>query len=193
MGETSKYWENYSPKSKQIMKYMMRLEETLERLWREHKEGLDLVKKDTQSVNAKVEALSREKEGENEASLHESERSHDEGHMSVHSLSSRWTKFLSALITKFLYGKIPPFLGDCKLNSYLNWELKCFDYHERMKVRLVTLVGWNQVQGDIRRMGKALCDSWTELKRLIRKRFVPSYYTKTFTTSFKGYTKGPRV
>ncbi|RDY13286.1 hypothetical protein CR513_01817, partial [Mucuna pruriens] len=47
-----------------VIKQMRRLEaklgERLERIEREDKEGLDLVKKNTQSVNAKVEALSKD-------------------------------------------------------------------------------------------------------------------------------------
>ncbi|RDX83914.1 hypothetical protein CR513_35122, partial [Mucuna pruriens] len=49
----------------------------------------------------------------------------------------------------------------------------CFGYHERMKVRLVTLeftnyalMWWNQVLGDIRRMRREPCVSWAKLKRL---------------------------
>ncbi|RDY04700.1 hypothetical protein CR513_11570, partial [Mucuna pruriens] len=45
--------------------------------------GLDLVQKDTQSVNAKVEALSRERKDRLKlVSMHESERSFEEGNYS---------------------------------------------------------------------------------------------------------------
>ncbi|RDX97401.1 Retrovirus-related Pol polyprotein from transposon 17.6, partial [Mucuna pruriens] len=62
---------------------------------------------------------------------------------------------------------------------------RCFDYHVRRKVRLITLefsdytlVWWKQVLGDIRRTRREPCESWAELKRLMRERFVPSYYTR---------------
>ncbi|RDY10218.1 hypothetical protein CR513_05303, partial [Mucuna pruriens] len=62
MGENNEGLESYSLKSKQVMNYMMRLEERFERLGSEHKEGLDVVRRDTQSVDTKVEALNGEKE-----------------------------------------------------------------------------------------------------------------------------------
>ncbi|RDX99639.1 hypothetical protein CR513_17290, partial [Mucuna pruriens] len=69
-GRPSVDWENLSPKSKFMMSYIWELDEKLERVSR----GLDSVQKDTQSVNAKVEALSREKEEKPKvASLYDSE------------------------------------------------------------------------------------------------------------------------
>ncbi|RDX80713.1 hypothetical protein CR513_38711, partial [Mucuna pruriens] len=66
------------------MKYTRRLDERLERLGREKKEGLDSV-----SVNAKVKVLSKGKRKQSSASMHKSEMSYDEGHKSVHNWSSR--------------------------------------------------------------------------------------------------------
>ncbi|RDY03854.1 hypothetical protein CR513_12509, partial [Mucuna pruriens] len=63
--------KNLSPRSKVIVSYMRELGEKLEKVGR----GLGLVQKDTQSVNAKVKALSKEKEERNKiTSFHESER-----------------------------------------------------------------------------------------------------------------------
>ncbi|RDX97902.1 hypothetical protein CR513_19263, partial [Mucuna pruriens] len=112
MGETSEDW---APKSKQMRKYIMRLEERLERLGREHKDGLDSVEKDTSKRHEKHERYKRQGRK-----------------MRVREGSKR-----EKLDT--MKCKIPSFFGDCKLDSYLNWELKvdqifeCFDYHERMK------------------------------------------------------------
>ncbi|RDX80338.1 hypothetical protein CR513_39126, partial [Mucuna pruriens] len=87
---------------------------------------------------SKIEALG-EKEGQKEASLHESERSHDEGYMSKHGLSSRSQRSErherhgrqmrareepGREELDIMKCKRPPFLGDCKPYSYLNWELK---------------------------------------------------------------------
>ncbi|RDX73445.1 hypothetical protein CR513_46939, partial [Mucuna pruriens] len=56
---------------------------------------------------------------------------------------------------------------------------------ERMKVSLVTLefsdyalLWWNQVLENIRRRWRDPCESWGALKRIMRERFVPSYYTR---------------
>ncbi|RDX83039.1 hypothetical protein CR513_36088, partial [Mucuna pruriens] len=103
-------------------------------------------------------------------SLHESEGSHDERHMSVHSIYSRSTRNEGHRQPRRhreeprrgemdgLKCKIAPFLGESYLDGYLDWEMKveqifeCFDFNDRMKVKLVTLefsgyalVWWNQV------------------------------------------------
>ncbi|RDY13209.1 hypothetical protein CR513_01902, partial [Mucuna pruriens] len=51
-------WGNLSPKSKFTMSYIKELGEKLDKVGK----GLNLVQKDTKSINAKVEALSREKD-----------------------------------------------------------------------------------------------------------------------------------
>ncbi|RDX75565.1 hypothetical protein CR513_44536, partial [Mucuna pruriens] len=70
--------------------------------------------------------------------------------------------------------KIPSFLGDCKLDSYLNWELK------------------SQVLGDMRMMMKEPCESWAKLKRLMRERFVPSYYTRDLFNKLERLNQGSK-
>ncbi|RDY05111.1 hypothetical protein CR513_11083, partial [Mucuna pruriens] len=92
------------------------IEEKLEKVGK----GLDSVQRDTQSVNAKVEALGRER-------LERRERpKRVRGDSRREKLDSK-------------KGKIPPFLGNGKPESYLNWELKVdkileiFDYSERRK------------------------------------------------------------
>ncbi|RDX99733.1 hypothetical protein CR513_17177, partial [Mucuna pruriens] len=65
-------WKNLSLKSKFMMSYIRELGEKLDRVGK----GLDSIQKDTQIVNANVEALSREKkEKPKVASLHDSEGS----------------------------------------------------------------------------------------------------------------------
>ncbi|RDX68943.1 hypothetical protein CR513_52004, partial [Mucuna pruriens] len=80
-------------------------------------------------------SLAIEKEKQKETFLYESGGSHDEGHMSVHSLSSRsqrserhkrhdtHMRVRKEPRREDLDGikcKIPQFLGDCKPDSYLN-------------------------------------------------------------------------
>ncbi|RDX69790.1 hypothetical protein CR513_51044, partial [Mucuna pruriens] len=85
----------------------------------------------------------------------------------------------------------PPFLGENKLNLYMEWEMKveqlfgCHDINEGIKVKLVTLefsgyalVWWYQVLYDVKRMRRPLCETWAKLKKELRERFVPSYYAK---------------
>ncbi|RDX91960.1 hypothetical protein CR513_25976, partial [Mucuna pruriens] len=66
IGDSIKDMERYNPKTRIVMKQMKRLEarleERLNQIGKEHKEGLDLFKKGTQCVNANVEALSMDKE-----------------------------------------------------------------------------------------------------------------------------------
>ncbi|RDX77958.1 hypothetical protein CR513_41831, partial [Mucuna pruriens] len=56
-------------------------------------------------------------------------------------------------------------------------NLECFDYEEMVKVRFVTLEfggyaleWWNHIAYDIRSMRRASVESWSELKRKLRKR-----------------------
>ncbi|RDY09732.1 hypothetical protein CR513_05857, partial [Mucuna pruriens] len=75
-GEKSKGEGNLSPKSKFMLSYIRELGEKLDKAGK----GLDPIQKDTQSVNAKVEALSREKdERPKVVSLHGSERMKEVG------------------------------------------------------------------------------------------------------------------
>ncbi|RDX87647.1 hypothetical protein CR513_30845, partial [Mucuna pruriens] len=180
-------WENLSPKSKFMMSYIRELGEKLDRVGK----GLDYVQKDTQSVNAKVEALSREKEEKPKvASLHDSEGSFGDNL----SESSRRSSRSSYGERREKHGrvkrnrreermerhgrrgeepkeeeldiskcKIPPFS-----EAYVDYELK-----GQKVVRLVTeefceyaLVCWTQVLEDIRNI------------HLMRKRFVQPSYAK---------------
>ncbi|RDX95788.1 hypothetical protein CR513_21640, partial [Mucuna pruriens] len=75
MGSSSINLENLSPKSKMMMNQLGG--------------GLESMRLDIQSVNAKVSSLSRGKEKERHKSKRESEYSHEEGYGSYHSKSSR--------------------------------------------------------------------------------------------------------
>ncbi|RDX92416.1 hypothetical protein CR513_25465, partial [Mucuna pruriens] len=126
MGENINDLESYSPKTRQVMRHMRSLKEKLEKLGG----GLEPIRIDTQSFNAKVDALSK---------------------------------------------------GDGNVHQ----NLKCFDYDERAKVRLVTLefggnalLWWNKLTYNIRTMRRALIENWHELRRELRDRFIPSFYSK---------------
>ena len=87
--------------------------------------------------------------------------------------------------------KIPTFKGTCDSEVYLEWEMKvekvfaCYNYNEEKKIKLASmefegyaLVRWNQVRSDVERMRWPLINNWQDMKRVLRERFVPSYYGK---------------
>ncbi|RDX72592.1 hypothetical protein CR513_47898, partial [Mucuna pruriens] len=182
----------------QLKKIEAKLGEKIYKLEEDNRKSLDLIRRDTQSINANVEALSRErKEGNRVASLHESEGSHEEVHISESNVSfssQRMERNQRHVRNERIERCERPRKGkeelirekldrNCKVDSYLNWELKvdqifeCFDYRERIKVRLVTLefnryalVWWNQVLEDIRSARRDPCESWDDLKKIMRER-----------------------
>ncbi|RDX97640.1 hypothetical protein CR513_19564, partial [Mucuna pruriens] len=70
-------------------------------------------------------------------------------------------------------GKIPHCLGNDSLNDYYDLEMKvekffeCIDCDDMIKIAI-----------KIRGMRRAPINSWDELKREMRERFVPSFYTR---------------
>ena len=60
-----------------------------------------------------------------------------------------------------------------------------YNYNEEKKIKLASLefevyalVWWNQVSSDVERMRRPLINIWQDMKRVLRERFVPSYYEK---------------
>ena len=85
--------------------------------------------------------------------------------------------------------KIPPFQGKSDPEAYLEWVDKvervfdCHNYSEAKKLKLVVLeftnyaaVWWDQLRNKRRLDGEPEIDTWSELKRIMRRRFVPSHY-----------------
>jgi len=59
----------------------------------------------------------------------------------------------------------------------------CYNYNEEKKIKLTSLefegyalVWWNQRRSDVERMRRPLINTWQDMKRVLRERFVPSYY-----------------
>ena len=86
---------------------------------------------------------------------------------------------------------IPSFQVKSDPEAYLEWEKKVeliFDYHnnlEEKKVKLAvikfidyTIIWWDQLVNNKRRNHERPVDTWGELRELMRKLFVPSYYHK---------------
>jgi len=87
---------------------------------------------------------------------------------------------------------VPHFKGMSDPDAYLDWEMKiqhvfsCNDYTEEQKVKLATaefsyyvLVWWNKNQREMMREEGREIDTWTEIRRVMRKRYVPTSYNRT--------------
>ena len=87
--------------------------------------------------------------------------------------------------------RIPSFQGRNDPDVYLEWERKvelifeCHNYSEEKKVKLAAvefsdyaIVWWDQFCKERRRYGERPVESWREMKQIMRKRFIPSYYYK---------------
>ncbi|XP_027096106.1 uncharacterized protein [Coffea arabica] len=101
--------------------------------------------------------------------------------------------------------KIPPFRGKSDPDTYLEWESRvelvfdCNDYTDAQKLRLAVveftdyaIVWWEQVATSRRRCGEPPITTWTELKRLMKKRFVPSHYHRDLYQKLQTLTQGQR-
>ena len=87
---------------------------------------------------------------------------------------------------------VPPFKGRSDPDAYLDWEMKtehvfaCNDYTDAQKVKLAAaefsdyaLVWWHKYQREMWREGRREVDTWTEMKKVMRKRYVPTSYNRT--------------
>ena len=85
--------------------------------------------------------------------------------------------------------KMPPFIGKNNVDAYLEWEQKvemifnCHKYSEEKKVQLATLefsgyalIWWNELVRNRRRMGELPIGTWEEMRRIMRRKYIPSYY-----------------
>jgi len=87
---------------------------------------------------------------------------------------------------------VHPFKGRSDPDAYLDWEMKidhvfsCNDYTEEQKLKLAIaefsdygLVWWNKNQREMIREEEREIDTWTEMRRVMRKRYVPTSYNRT--------------
>ena len=99
--------------------------------------------------------------------------------------------------------KIPTFPGKSDPEAYLEWERKiemlfdCNHYSESQKVKLATIefteyaaVWWDQIRTRQRRHEEPLIRTWEELKRIMRKRFIPAYYHRDLHHKLQTLTQG---
>ncbi len=101
--------------------------------------------------------------------------------------------------------KVPSFQGRNDPEAYLVWEMKvdqifsCHDFTEARKVQVAALeftdyalVWWDQNIKDKRRNEEPQVATWEEMKRLMRRRFVPSYFYRELHNKLQRLTQGSK-
>ncbi|KFK22409.1 hypothetical protein AALP_AAs49867U000100 [Arabis alpina] len=99
--------------------------------------------------------------------------------------------------------QIPPFHGTNNLEAYLDWETKielvfiCRECTEDTKVRIAAtefynyaLSWWDQLVTTRRRAGDYPIETWNQMKAVMRKRFVPSYYQRELHQRLRDLVQG---
>ncbi|XP_040869840.1 uncharacterized protein [Glycine max] len=98
---------------------------------------------------------------------------------------------------------VPPFKGRSDPDAYLDWEMKtehvfaCNNYTDAQKVKLAAaefsdyaLVWWHKYQREMLREERREVDTWTEMKKVMRKRYVPTSYNRTMRQKLQGLSQG---
>lgn len=101
--------------------------------------------------------------------------------------------------------KIPSFQGRSDPEAYLEWEMRveqifgCHNYSEGKKVKLAALeftdyalVWWDQMQKDRIRHGERPITTWEEMKAVMRRRFIPSYFHRELHNKLQRLTQGSK-
>ncbi|XP_071912327.1 uncharacterized protein [Coffea arabica] len=99
--------------------------------------------------------------------------------------------------------KIPTFQGKSDPETYLDWERKielifdCNHYTEPQKVKLAAIeftdyaaIWWDQLRIKQRRNEEPTIRTWEELKRIMRKRFIPGYCHRDLHHKLQTLTQG---
>ncbi|KAL0313445.1 UNVERIFIED_CONTAM: hypothetical protein Sradi_5743800 [Sesamum radiatum] len=100
---------------------------------------------------------------------------------------------------------IPSFKGKSDPEAYLEWEMRveqifsCHNYSENKKVKLAALeftdyalVWWDQMQKERIRNGERPITTWEEMRAIMRRRFVPSYYRRELHNYLQHLTQGSK-
>ncbi|XP_056852813.1 uncharacterized protein LOC130502019 [Raphanus sativus] len=102
--------------------------------------------------------------------------------------------------------KIPPFHGKVDPDAYLEWEKKieivfnCKNYTNTQRIQLAAtefydyaLSWWDQLV-TMRRLNQEYpVETWSEMKSLMRKRFVPSHYHRDLHQRLRKLTQGAKT
>lgn len=100
---------------------------------------------------------------------------------------------------------IPPFQGKSDPEAYLEWEKKielvfdCHNYSETKKVKLLAIefsdyamIWWDQITMSQRRNRERTISTWAEIKAVMRRRFIPSYYHGQLYQKLQNLTQGTK-
>jgi len=95
------------------------------------------------------------------------------------------------------------FNGKSDPDAYLEWEIKvehvfaCNEYNEEQKMKLAAsefstyaLTWWNKYQRDKTRYEEPMVESWTEMKRIMTKRYIPANYNRDLQLKLQRMTQG---
>ncbi|XP_043809768.1 uncharacterized protein LOC122723079 [Manihot esculenta] len=106
---------------------------------------------------------------------------------------------------KIMDMKIPSFNGKADVDAYLEWERKvemvfnCQNYSDDKKVKLAALefsdyalIWWDELVKSRRRNGELPIASWDEMKRIMRKKYVPTYYHRDLHHQLQRLTQGSK-
>lgn len=98
---------------------------------------------------------------------------------------------------------IPSFQGRNEPEVYLEWEQKiemvfeCHNYSEMKKVKLAAIeftdyaiIWWDQLLKERRRNRERTVETWEEMKAIMRRRFIPSYYHRELYNKLQRLTQG---
>ncbi|CAA7026141.1 unnamed protein product [Microthlaspi erraticum] len=116
---------------------------------------------------------------------------------------------IAMIQTKNLGGykiRIPPFHGNNNPDEYMDWEKKCefnFNLHNISNINRVKLAvsefndyalrWWEQIV-TAREIGGALeVSTWEEMTRIMRQRFIPSYYQRELHSKLRRLTQGSKT
>ncbi|XP_071917061.1 uncharacterized protein [Coffea arabica] len=101
--------------------------------------------------------------------------------------------------------QLPTFQGKSDPDVYLEWEKRvelifdCNDYTEEQQMRLAVMqftdyaiVWWDQITTSRRRSGEYPITTWTELKGVMKKCFVPSHYHCDLYLKLQNLTQGTK-
>jgi hypothetical protein len=99
---------------------------------------------------------------------------------------------------------IPPFSGKENADDYFEWETKVeqiFDLYEypaenKAKLAAIEFKGyaitwWNQIRSEYHRVGHDRI-TWEDMKREMRRHFVPAYYSRDLHLKLKRLVQGTR-
>ncbi|PKI36924.1 hypothetical protein CRG98_042681, partial [Punica granatum] len=100
---------------------------------------------------------------------------------------------------------IPPFQGRNDPDAFIEWERKvelvfdCHNYSEEKKVKLASMeftdyaiVWYDKLGKERRRNHERPIETWEEIKTVMRRRFVPSYYYRDLHLKLQSLRQGTR-